>query len=270
MLKKLLKYDFKYIFKLWWIGAVVSVALSLLGGGCIRLLDSERELPVVVTTVAILLMVLVVFSFIAFSLLATILVFIRFYKNFFSDEGYLTFTLPAKTSTLLHSKLITSVAAVSITSIMLVMNVLLMITVGTDVNVFSEILDLIEDGFRYLGAYFAVYIIEVLLILLLMSVFSVLLTFVCITFASVITKKGRVFAAIGIYYGANSVIGFISQLCMLFGLSGVLEWISALPSDSINAVSALTLLVIVLFMALLCGLMYVLQRWMLDRKLNLA
>ena len=33
-----------------------------------------------------------------------IFVFIRYYKNFFTDEGYLTFTLPVKRSTLLNAK----------------------------------------------------------------------------------------------------------------------------------------------------------------------
>ena len=78
MLKKLLKYDLKSIFKYWWIVAVTSFALSLLGGGCIALMASEKELPLAVYTIATIVLILVILSFGAFSILSLILVFMHF------------------------------------------------------------------------------------------------------------------------------------------------------------------------------------------------
>ena len=41
MLKKLLKYDLKSVFKYWWIAAVTSIGLSALGGLCISIVSSK-------------------------------------------------------------------------------------------------------------------------------------------------------------------------------------------------------------------------------------
>ena len=45
-----------------------------------------------------------IFILVAFVIISSFIVFVRFYKNFFSDEGYLTHTLPIKSSTHMFSK----------------------------------------------------------------------------------------------------------------------------------------------------------------------
>ena len=74
MLKKLLKYDLKFIFKLWWIAAAVCFLLSIAGGFCIELLSSsiERNLPEIISVSAGFMIGLTCASYVAFSVLSIV------------------------------------------------------------------------------------------------------------------------------------------------------------------------------------------------------
>lgn len=279
MLRKLLRYDFKAVLKYWWIAAVSVLVLSVLGGSCISVMTSEKDLPEVAMAMATIGMMLVVLSYGVLAFLTMILIFIRFYKNFFSDEGYLTFTLPVKRTQLLNSKLIASVTTMCITIFVLFLGVLVMLAVGFAEEVFTQqFWTDFWEGIRGLFAelsgaelsYLLTYIVEVLLLMVLAEVFSCLFLFNCITFGSIITKKAKVIASIGIYYGVNSVLSFVIQLFYLFSIPALGYWISNLSQAQGMPVLALILLGIDLLVALLCSLLYCLEYWMLDRKLNLS
>ena len=76
MLAKLLKYDFKSLLKYWWIAAISSIGLSILGGSCITLINTERELPSVVYVTATFGILATVLGMSAFMNLITILIFV--------------------------------------------------------------------------------------------------------------------------------------------------------------------------------------------------
>ena len=275
MLKKLLRYDLKSIFKYWWIAAVSSVGLSLLGAMCVAALTSGKRLPELVTVAAIFALVIIVLSFFAVSILTTILIFARFYKNFFTDEGYLTFTLPVKRSQLLNSKLIMSIAANIATALLFAVDILLIVFLGAGKNLFtSEVWEEFTRGltefFAELGFYAVIYAVEYIALFVLQMVFSTLFMFCCITFASIITKRARVITAIGIYYGVNAVISFVYQIFRIFANDYLSMMTSSLPDDMQKLMLVLMLLCCILFAAVFCGLIYALQYRMLDRKLNLA
>ena len=275
MLKKLLRYDFKSVFKYWWIASISSFALSLMGGGFITPLASDKEPTTMVAIASFIVISLVVLSYAAFILLSEILVFARFYKNFFTDEGYLTFTLPVKRIDLLNSKLILSVTTTFATGFVCVINLLVLLAVGFSKHVFTkafflDIAKFISDSFHELGVYIIVYILEILLLYILAIVFSNLFLFCCITFASIITKKAKVVSAIGIYYVASSIFSSIIQLLYFFGFSSLSELFAKIPEYSINPIIAIMLLVAILFMAVFSFILYILQYWMIDKKLNLS
>lgn len=277
MLNKLLKYDFKAVFKYWWIAAISSVVLALAGGWSISIFDSSKDLPLILYVVATIVSIIAIMGAAAFSLLTALFVYTRFYKNFFTDEGYLTFTLPVKRSELLNSKIITSVVASSLTGFVLLVDIFIALAVGIPDVLFdvwlwkefwNEFVLVIIDGAGI--GYFLIYILEVLLGLILISIFSTLFIFACITVGSIITKKAKIITSIGIYYVANSVLSFVIYMFWLFGFESILEWIGRLEESQFAPVIALLLLGGVLFIAALCGAIYSLQYWMLDRKLNLS
>lgn len=277
MLKKLLKYDFHSVFRYWWIAAISSLALSLLGSLCIKVLSANRELPLAINILSTLALILVFISYVAFALLSVILVYVRFYKNFFTDEGYLTFTLPVKRSHLLNSKLIMSTTTIILTVLVCAVNVTTMLCIGLSEHVFTkefgqELQLLWKTLTEELGLYLALYALEGILLVVASVIFSSLFIFCCITFASIITKKAKVLCAIAIYYVANGVFTFFVQLFSVFGMQSLATWLSKLPDTGggEKPVIALIFLGMILFIALFDALLYTLQYWMMDRKLNLS
>lgn len=274
MLKTLLKYDFKYVLRYWWIAMLSSFALSFAGGICLRALTSDRELPTITYPFVIIGLILVIISYVAFSILSLIFVFTRFYKNFFTDEGYLTFTLPVKRTQLLNSKLIMGVVTISLTSIACAINIFVLLAVGIGDELFvPEIWVELVKGLSYLTNlekfFLCTYIIEVIIFLFVTTTFSCLFLFCCITFASIITKNAKVITAIGIYYVANGILSFIIQMFSMFGIASISTWLEALPDIVQTIMIAFILLGLICFVGIFCALLYALQYWMMDRKLNL-
>ena len=276
MLKKLLKYDLSAIFKLWWIMAVSSLGVSVIGGLCLKTLTSPHtnELSTIIIIIAALGIVATVIGLSAFLIVTMIRIDVRCYKNFVTDEGYLTFTLPVKRSQLLNSKLISTFIAIMSTFAVLMLDVIMILAIGIPDFFDSDVWRLLGYFFsvtvKEMGIYFFIYAIEILLLAFLTSLSSMLLVYICITLASVIVKKARVITAIGIYYGATTVVTFSAELVYLFGIMFLGNTITNLsPSATMNAF-ALILLALTVFVAALTTALYLIEYYMLDKKLNLA
>ena len=277
MLKKLLKYDLKSVFKYWWIAAIASLGLSAAGGFCISVMMAEKDVPALIAVLIVLTLLFSIIGIVAFSILSYILLYVRFYKNFFTDEGYLTFTLPVKRSQLLNSKLITCVLTMLCTATVIFVDIAIMLAIGADKSFYRELLWALSPLFEELleapvsaWIYLCCWGIMFLIFLVLSNIFSTLFMFACITFASVITKKAKFITAIGIYYVANGFISGFVQILYIFGIGTVGEWISTLQDNVVPPFITLIAAGIVVFAALICLLLYTLEYFMLDRKLNLS
>lgn len=280
MLRKLLRYDFKSINKFWIIAAVTTVGLSIISGFFMRLENTGRELPTHIHISATFFTVSVILGFFAFALITAILIFRRFYKNFFTDEGYLTFTLPVKRTELLNSKMIFGTVAYFATALIIVFDILLMIKISTGDAIFNEelwlsikdpiMLAVSEKGVAYVIASILTVIIEILAIIITAIVVSVLFMYFCVTVASIIAKKAKVFTAIGIYYATNSFLSFFMMMFMFFGLESLMTWIYNADEKYEVIIPILILLMIGLSLAIIATLLYILIFRLLDRKLNLT
>lgn len=269
MLKKLLKYDFKALFRIWWFAAAASVLISIAGGFGSRLFFSERDLPVAVQMVSLIIFMVGIFASCVLALMTFVLVFSRFYRNFFSDEGYLTFTLPVSRMTLLNSKVICGTGAMLAAIVVCCINVLIMLTVGNAKDFFEGFRELWYSLVEGCGYYLIGHIILSLLLVVLVTVCSVLFLYACVTFAAMVVRKAKLFAAIGIYYAANSVISFGVQMFYLFGSSALGYWLSKLSTQDQNLVILLMLLAACLTTAIVSAVLYISQLAMLEKKLNL-
>ena len=275
MLKKLLRYDFKSVLRYWWIAAVSTLGLALIGGWSISVFENQKELPEMLYIVATLAAIIAVLGGVAFSILTVILLFSRFYKNFFTDEGYLTFTLPVKRSSLLNSKLITSVSMVLLTGFVVVVDVLIALCIAYYEAIFiaefwEDLGKAISDYFETYGVYAVISILEFIASSILTVVISVLFASCCITIASIIAKKAKVITAIAIYYVSNSVVTFGLTMYNLFAMETLLGWIDSVPRYYENPTTALVSLCTLLFKGIFCVVLYAFQYWMLDKKLNLS
>lgn len=273
MLKKLLKYDLKSMLKYWWIAAVISVVLSLSGGFCLSVITSEKNVQSFIGIFSIALIISII-GIVAFLIISYALIYVRFYKNFFTDEGYLTFTLPVKRIQLLNSKLISGFAVIFFTTLITICDFLILFGIGGGKVFWEEFSTFIKESFKYLfieaDTYIIIYAVEILTLLLLCTIFSTLLLFVCITISALLVKKAKVIAAIALYYAVNSTLSGFLQISYTYVITTVSEWVLKLPENFKDPIGLLMLFCAIIVFALVCVLLYTFEYYLLDRKLNLS
>ncbi len=123
MLGKLIKHDFKATGKVMIPLNMVLVIVTILGSLLVgsRLLQRTELLPLTIT-----LVIAYALMMIALSTVASIFLIVNFYRNMFSSQGYLTFTLPASPWSLLHSKTIVGFVWVLINTLLTFASVFLL------------------------------------------------------------------------------------------------------------------------------------------------
>ena len=281
MLRKVMKYDCRAVFRLWWIAAVVTVALSVLGGFAEIVKQNTGNVPDMITSSAGMILFFAYFCLFGLLLLSEVLIFIRFYRNFFTDEGYLTFTLPVKRRTLLLSKTINAFIWSFLHVVLIMVCVLIiLIAVPSDdnglaiVDFFKGLGTVTELAFSWGGAWVAVFLFEYLLFIIVSTVFSISLIQFCITLGATIVKRAKVITAIGIYYGANMIISSVTQVFGTFGIISIGNGYGKLLENASFNVSvaaiALTALVIILMISAITSILYFVTLGTLERRLNLA
>ena len=274
MLKKLLKYDFKAIFKFWWIAVVVNFALSIYGGFLQQIENYNQKLAETLYDLLGLSLFMVNCSYVALIIVTLVLIFIRFFQNFFTDEGYLTFTLPVTRSQLLNSKVIAGVGTLLASVVICLINLAIMNTIAWWPDLvagdFQLAIAYITESMSTLGIYFWIYCLEVPLLVVACAVLVVTTLYFCITFGSMIVKKGKLILSIILCY-------FISNIVVSAGFFGMIYWflgfsVFATLDTTVDQapVTALVLLGLIFYGGALSGLLYSLQYGMLDKKLNLS
>ena len=283
MLKKVLKYDLKSIYKYWWIGAIACFALSLLGSFGISFLNSGKEIPVPIEIFSYISIFLTIVGYVAFIFLAQVLVFVRYYKNFFSDEGYLTFTLPVKRITQLNSKLIMGTTTYISTFLTCLLCGGMMFLIGFRNEIFTkETYEAIIEGWNEfkelvlldITALDIVLLIIILLSLIIISILAVTLSnqfmFLCISVGATISKKAKIVSAIGIYFFAGSWASFLLSMFSIFVSAAMTNWILDLPDNLFDIIFTLIPVIIMFFISIINVALYAIQYRLLDNKLNLS
>lgn len=274
MLKKLLKYDLRSVFRFWWIVALISVGMAVLGGFAQSILYNN-DIPRVINVIASIVVFFSYFCMMGLAVLTQVLLFIRFYRNFFTDEGYLTFTLPVKRETLLNSKVLAGFIAMAAAAAVCALNLSIIFAIpqyevfrsGEFFSGFQEVMREIPD---HLVGPLIIMGIETLVLAALVLLLSVLFLYCCITFGSMLVKKGKLFASIGMYYGIGSSIISAMQLILILSVGSITVWMEPISEWQAPTIVTLILLGGILFLAALCALVYAFTHWMLGRKLNLS
>lgn len=269
MVKKLFKHEFLAMLRLWLPMQVILVAVALFGR-FIQLFETDTQAYRIVfgsaTVIYILALIASVFLTLVFGI-------VRFYKNLFSCEGYLSFTLPITANQHILAKSV--VATASMVGTVLVAFLSFMIfTVG---EVFIEVMKaagyLIGRFSETFGAGNTVgYIAEGILLILVFIAMTYLLYYGCIALGQTF-KKNRVVGAVGvyfIYYAITQVIGTIIILvCNVLANTGffiaIADFIDAQPEFSIH----LIMIILLVWAAVLAGIYYLVIRWVIRNKLNL-
>lgn len=291
MLKKLLKYEYKSVSRILVPAILGTIALALLTAVLFKIsytfLPPENEVIIeegVVVGVSmtnnilsVILLTLLIFSIIAIIASVFVIGFIllqRYYKNFFGDEGYLTFTLPVKASAHLTAKLISGVFWMLLGGIGVVISVFVLVVFGTAEKgqiINKEVLDtfsmLFKELFEMVGVGDGVaYIIELVLLILIQCIAQMLLFYLAITLGSIIAKKHKVLTSVGMYLGINAAAGTIINIiaAIVFGKVYITNNLSVFA----NSAHLFFILFIVLY-SVISVVVFILINDLLRRKLNL-
>lgn len=229
MFSKLLKHEWKANWRLLGILSLAVIGLALVGTIALRVMvnygDMLTESNFFLALLMLPLALLVFIGFIGLVIYAAAVLFVllfRFYKNKFTDEGYLTFTLPVNTHQIFLSSGLIMLAWLIIAVVLVVVLFAAMILFGTatqglvnmelirNLQGTKDVLQIFDEIYRsILGDG---YDILLLLSLVIAPVYTVVLAMSCITLGAVVAKKHKILAAIGIYYGANTVLGIVSSV----------------------------------------------------------
>ena len=220
MLGKLIKYDLKSTSKV----LILVHAFLLLSAFLMRIFMTGQIQLEDVEDSSNILMALTI-------LLYSLIVMVRFYKNLFSDEGYLTNTLPVSRGILLLAKTISGGIWTAVDMALLLLSIYIVAFPPNVMELFQDNKEAVMEAMGFTGSYTlpsVPAIVGFLLILSLLSGFSS----VAMIYASVVLgqlfSSHRVIGAVACYFAISTIFSMISYAIMLvIGLSSQ----ALVPSD---------------------------------------
>lgn len=273
MFTKLLKYEFKSQQKLLTTLSFAALGAGLVGGLALWLLIDVLENVENVTASAVgsilstILLFGVILGIVGYVIAVWILLLYRFYKHHYSEEGYLTFTLPVTA----HQTLLATIVNMVIWEVIALVTCLCAIcmifapglafvwkhSIPETKMVWQEI----TAAFSELGnGYFTLQI----LMYVASWLYSLIIPLTCISLGCLLTKKYRILTSFAIYYGLHLGMSLIS------GIITVIVTVSQIASGTGSDETILLGMAIpfVLELALAVG-GYFLTHRMMSKKLNL-
>lgn len=198
----------------------------------------------------------------------------RFYKNKFTDEGYLTFTLPVSARQIFLSSFLNMLAWLVISMLVLAAAVNMIVFIGAMPAIeeymqqwgvsFQDMFGLMEEEWAEEPGYTACMVLN-MISTVITPVYSLVFLMTSITVGSVLAKKHKILATIGAYY------------CINFGVNIAESVLSAVPdilSGFENGRSAYVYLSISVAISILLRIAlsiggYFLSTHLMKHKLNL-
>ena len=289
MLKKLFSYDFRDIGKTMWLFTLI-VALTTLGGcGAATALwnfnwEESFEPNIATISLIMLLAIAIIISLVAivaYTVLSIIMIMRRYYCNLFTDEGYLTFTLPVKTDSVFNAKVLSGVLWNGITFVVsfACLGAIIVAAFTPEyakeiIAVYADMFSIVFGGIDFSGGHFVLFCVEYGIYMFIGLFYGILLMYLSITIASIIAKKARVILGIGIYAGVTSVISTVNSIGSMI-ISAIYAGLTEEIYDYAEAAKILTYQahIQLVFMILVNGGVavgaYLLNRYFLKNKLNL-
>ena len=268
MVKKLLKYEFFSYLRTLVPMYIILFAIGVLNR-FIQLFERDHFSYNVVFYSSIIALAV---SSIVCLVMTFVMGIVRFYKNLYSAEGYLTFTLPVTSGQHIFTKLVmpftftlTSVAVILISASVAMLGDVL-------VEVWRAIFYLFKEYFRSMGVHGGFYIFEFVILALIAIVYSYLLFYSCVTIGQT-AKKNRVFMAFVayfVYYLITQVFGTIFVILgYVFSYNGLLDELGRFFSNHPYASTHIILSTLIAFFTVLCIVFYFVNRHIMNNKLNL-
>lgn len=273
MLKTLLKYEWKDTWILCTACNGIALILSVIGSLMISFWHYSDDKSFTDTQSALLgvgfsfYVIIYIVSVMAIVLVMKYYFFLRYYKNLFTDQGYLMHTLPVKSTDLINSKLLIAVLWQFVTGIVVAICMVMIIFSFADAFGEISLTDFTEEFHDIEMEYGEIVkgiplIVSCIISGLAAPVFEILLMYMAVGIGQ-LSKKNRLFLSIvvliGLYMGKRFVSSCLSVPLQMMVID------EELSLTSVNVGSVLVALAIV---GMTVGL-YFLNKYFLEEKLNL-
>lgn len=265
MFGKLMKHEWKATYKIMGLINVLMIAVTVFGMIMLQTSWIKQDEFGYVGSICVGCYYI---TLITVTVVANIFLIIRFYKNLYSNEGYLMFTLPAKASGLLNAKLLTGTIWYVITSLMCVISVLLL--AGTFAEVDAEsirfVLRLIPSD--NVGQ-FIILAVLIALIFIASCVEKLVSYYFCLSLGQ-LSNKNKIACSVIAFIVLNFSIGMLSNVLGVFftiggGAIGIDRLLSSHPFEAAVTIAG----IILLLLCIASLIFYVITLKIMKNKLNL-
>lgn len=216
MVRKLMKHELIALFRIAYIPAIVMVGLAIL----LRI-SAEGTNEGNIAFVVILTM-FYIFALCATLIVSYVLGISRFYKSFFSGEGYMTLSLPATASQLIWSKLLSSLIVMAFGTVSCLLSACVFF-IGLPGEFYAEMIEVFGELGQLIS--FAIQqepmlLVEAIIQFIAMLPAGLLVFYLVISIAQLFTTKNRKGMIFLIYFGGAFICGIVSSLVVepLMGL----------------------------------------------------
>lgn len=274
MLRKLMKHEWKSIGKIPVIMLIILFVSTILAGLTFVYPIWESEAMDGMGFLVILVWLLYYGILIGVSAGISIYLAVHFYKTMYTDEGYLTHTLPVTPRQLLVSKLLPMAGWVYIMSIAMVVSMLLFAFMAvmfirpdgmTTMQIFAEI----KEVFAEMGAMLSEqggtgFLLSMLLMVVTSGFSGAAMTIGSITIGQLVSKH-KILGSIGAYFAINSIASTVSMLAMIPTMIGTAGKEVISPYDILTPTYAVTSIIMIVIAVVL----FFVSELILRKKLNL-
>ncbi|MBE6973843.1 MAG: hypothetical protein E7440_08295 [Ruminococcaceae bacterium] len=279
MFGKLMKHEWRATAPTQGLLALASLGVGILAGIILRLLFTYgEEIPEILTASMGASIVFMLLAVVICAAAMSILLMVRFYKHKFTDEGYLTFTLPVSSHQVFLSAALNNLIWLVISFLTVILSFAAFFLIGIagvpEMDAVLEVFDyygmifedILPDGGK---GYTVIYLLQMIVTL----PYSIVITMTCFTVGATIAKKHKILAAIGIYYAlswGSSIVSSIVSVVLSLNSADLLA--SSDPEAYLqymqNTVITTGIVTLVWQLALILG-GYLLSTRLMSKKLNL-
>ena len=224
MLKKLMKHEWKSIGKIPVIMLIVLFVSTIIAGLTFAYPVWESETLTGVEFLVVFVWMLYYGILMGISVGLSIYLAVHFYKSMYTDEGYLTHTLPVTPRQLLVSKWLPMTGWLYIMSIAMIFAILLfafmaVMFIRPDGLTMMQLVSDIKEVFAELGTVFGEqggvgFFLSILLMMVVSGFSGSMMVIGSVTLGQLVSKH-KILGSVGAYFAINSIVTTVSMLAML-------------------------------------------------------
>lgn len=269
MVKKLFKHELEYYLRSLLPVYMVLGGIALIGR-IIEFFEADTTAYSILRGSSVTMLVIACVAALGMTILFSV---IRFYKNLFTGEGYLTLTLPVTIPQHILVKLAAALVANVATLVAIVLAICLFTVGPWLVEIIKAVAYIYKDIAANFEGNFGWYVVECIPLLLMLICAYTMLYYMCICIGQQ-AKKNRVIAAVGAYFGLYVITQIISTVVVIIvSISEVIwlidDFLMSLTQQEVFGLIHGGIWVLFVIAGGLAAIYYVVCKHIMSKRLNL-